>query len=83
MAKIEIPADIAKLSFEQALAQLEEIVGTLEGGQGKLDEAIGSYERGALLKRHCEAKLREAQQKVERIVVADGEAAGAEPFDED
>lgn len=83
MAKIEIPADIAKLSFEEALAQLEEIVGTLEGGQGKLDEAIGSYERGALLKRHCEAKLREAQQKVERIVVADGEAAGTEPFDED
>jgi exodeoxyribonuclease VII small subunit len=83
MAKIEIPPDIAKLSFEQALAQLEEIVGTLEGGQGKLDEAIGSYERGALLKRHCEAKLREAQQKVERIVVADGEAAGTEPFDED
>lgn len=82
--KVKIPPDIAKLSFEEALAQLEDIVESLEGGQGKLEEAIGSYERGALLKRHCEAKLREAKEKVERIVVADGgEAAGVEPFDED
>ncbi len=51
----------------------------LETGDAKLDEAIGAYERGALLKRHCEAKLREAQARVEKIVIgADGTLA-AEP----
>jgi exodeoxyribonuclease VII small subunit len=65
--------EIVGLSFEEALAELEQIVRRLEGGNGKLDEAIGSYERGALLKRHCEAKLREAQARVDKIVVgADG-----------
>jgi exodeoxyribonuclease VII small subunit len=73
MAKTELPADIKKLSFEDALEQLEEIVGELETGQGKLDEAIQSYERGALLKRHCEDKLKEAQAKIDKIVeAADG-----------
>jgi len=76
-----IPADIAKLGFEDALQQLEEIVRGLESGKGKLDEAIKSYERGAFLKRHCEGKLREAQMRIDRIVVAaDGsvKAAAAE-----
>ena len=72
MAETELP-DIASLSFEQALDELETIVKQLEGGRGKLDEAIGSYERGAALRRHCEAKLKEAQAKIERIsVAADG-----------
>ena len=71
--------EIAALSFEDALKQLEEIVRKLETGNAKLDEAIASYERGALLKRHCEKKLREAQARVEKIVVgADGTVA-AEP----
>ena len=83
MAKTELPADIKKLSFEDALAQLEEIVGELETGQGKLDEAIQSYERGALLKRHCADKLKEAQAKIDKIVEAadgslDSEPAGIE-----
>lgn len=66
--------DISALSFEEALAELETIVRQLEGGQGRLDEAIDAYSRGALLKRHCEAKLAEAQAKVERIVVgSDGQ----------
>jgi exodeoxyribonuclease VII small subunit len=83
MAKTELPADIKKLSFEDALAQLEEIVGELETGQGKLDEAIQFYERGALLKRHCEDKLKEAQAKIDKIVEAadgslDSEPAGIE-----
>ena len=73
MAKTELPADIKKLSFENALEQLEDIVGELETGQGKLDEAIQSYVRGALLKRHCEDKLKEAQAKIDKIVeAADG-----------
>ena len=76
-----VPADIAGLSFEQALEQLEEIVKKLESGQGKLDEAIESYERGAALKRHCEAKLKEAQQKVDKIVMASDGSPGLEPAD--
>jgi exodeoxyribonuclease VII small subunit len=73
MAESAIPADIAKLSFEDALKELEEIVRSLESGKGKLDEAIKSYERGAALKRHCEKKLAEAQAKIEKIALgADG-----------
>ena len=79
----DIPADIASLSFEESLEQLEEIVQKLEAGQGKLDEAIESYERGAALKRHCEAKLKEAQQKVDRIVTASDGSLRIEPDDED
>lgn len=74
-----IPSDIAAMSFEEALAELDKIVRQLEEGRGKLDDAISAYERGAALKRHCEAKLREAQAKVERIVLnADG-SVGVEP----
>lgn len=75
------PADVAKMSFEDALEELEEIVRTLEGGKGKLEDAITAYERGAKLKAHCEKKLKEAQAKVEKISLgADGEPA-AEPAD--
>jgi exodeoxyribonuclease VII small subunit len=71
--KVEIPADIAKMSFEDALAQLEDIVRNLEGGDSALDDAIAAYERGAALKRHCESKLRQAQVRVEKISLgADG-----------
>ncbi len=61
-----VPPNIAAMNFEDALAELEQIVRRLEGGQVKLDEAIMSYERGAQLKRHCERKLAEAQQRVDR-----------------
>lgn len=64
------PADLASLSFEDALAELERIVRGLEGGQQKLEDAIGAYERGALLRRHCEAKLAEAEARVQAIVAA-------------
>lgn len=70
MSQSTLPAEIADLSFEEALAQLEEIVRKLESGNGKLDEAIHAYERGALLKRHCEAKLAEAKAKVDKISLA-------------
>ena len=66
-------ADIAALSFEDALAELERIVKNLEGGQQKLEDAIGAYERGAALRAHCEAKLAEADARVQAIVAnADG-----------
>ncbi len=64
----DIPTDIATMSFEEALAELDLIVRRLEEGKGRLDDSIVAYERGALLKKHCEAKLEEARTKVERIV---------------
>ncbi len=71
--------DIAALSFEDALRELEGIVQQLERGQIKLDEAISAYERGAALKKHCEAKLAEAKAKVDRIVVAVDGTVTSEP----
>jgi exodeoxyribonuclease VII small subunit len=74
-----IPDDIGAMSFEDALAELEQIVRRLEGGQVRLDDAIQSYERGALLKRHCENKLNEAQQRVDRIVIGADGSVSTEP----
>jgi exodeoxyribonuclease VII small subunit len=62
--------DVASLSFEDALAELERIVRGLEGGQQKLEDAITAYERGSRLRRHCEAKLAQAEQRVQAIVAA-------------
>ncbi len=65
--------EVSKMSFEDALAELEQIVRALEGGQQKLEDAITAYERGAALRKHCEAKLAEAEQRVQAIVAgADG-----------
>ena len=67
--------DIAKMSFEEALEELKQIVERLEGGEGRLEEAISAYDRGARLKRHCEEKLREAKERIEKISLApDGRA---------
>jgi exodeoxyribonuclease VII small subunit len=79
MTETNPPPEIAEMSFEDALAELEQIVRRLEAGQVKLDEAILSYERGAQLKQHCERKLNEAQQRVERIVIGADGAISAEP----
>ena len=79
MTEASQPADIAAMSFEDALAELEQIVRRLEGGQVRLDDAIECYERGAQLKRHCEQKLSEAQQRVDRIVVGPDGAVSAAP----
>lgn len=73
---------IDKMTFEQALAELEKVVGDLEGGQIPLEDSIKLYERGAKLKAHCEAKLASAEEKVARITSgADGAAQGLTPFD--
>ncbi|WP_114395104.1 exodeoxyribonuclease VII small subunit [Oleisolibacter albus] len=79
MTDQNLPPDVAALSFEDALAELERIVRQLEEGKAKLDDAIRFYERGTLLKRHCELKLREAQAKVDRITVSADGALGLEP----
>ena len=81
--KTEIPADIKKMSFEDALEELKALVQKLESGEGKLDEAIESYSRGAQLKAHCEAKLNEAQAKIEKITFKAGGEVSTEPLDED
>ncbi|MDA8253461.1 MAG: exodeoxyribonuclease VII small subunit [Rhodospirillales bacterium] len=60
--------DVALLSFEDALGELERIVRGLEGGQQRLDDAIAAYERGTTLRRHCEARLAEAEARVQAIV---------------
>ena len=73
--------DLATLSFEDALAELEGIVRDLEAGQGSLEDAIAGYTRGAALRDHCDRKLREAQTRIETISRrADGDVATT-PFD--
>jgi exodeoxyribonuclease VII small subunit len=72
-------ADIDGLSFEQALAELERIVGQLESGQAPLEQSIELYERGARLKAHCEKRLEAARLRVEKIVVGASGAPGTEP----
>lgn len=74
--------DPAGLPFEQALAELEEIVRRLERGDVPLDESILIYERGETLKAHCEALLKRAEARIEKITQGpDGKAAGTVPLD--
>jgi exodeoxyribonuclease VII small subunit len=73
------PADISTLTFEQALAELEQIVARLESGQAPLEASISMYERGAALKAHCETRLEAARLRVEKIVVGAGGTPGVEP----
>jgi len=73
---------VEELSFEQAMAELEEVVGRLERGDVALDESIRLYERGALLKKRCEAKLKEAEEKVAAITLdAEGSPTGTVPVE--
>lgn len=69
MSQTPARLDVAQLSFEQALGELEKIVSQLERGDVALEDSIRMYERGAALKAHCEAKLKDAQIKVEQIVM--------------
>ncbi|WP_420431459.1 exodeoxyribonuclease VII small subunit [Hyphobacterium sp.] len=72
---------LADMSFEAALAELESIVQQLESGDVGLEKSIAIYERGAALKAHCEKKLREAELKVEKIVLDDKGQARTEDAD--
>ncbi len=73
---------VEDMSFEAAMAELEKVVGQLERGDVALEESIALYERGAALKKRCEAKLNEAQEKVAAITLdADGKPKGTTPFD--
>jgi exodeoxyribonuclease VII small subunit len=74
--------DIAAMSFEQALAALEQIVQQLERGDVPLDQSISLYERGEALRAACQHRLDAAQARIERIVAgADGRATGTQAFD--
>ncbi len=76
-------ADISALSFEDSLRALEDVVRRLESGEVPLDDSITLYERGELLRKHCQARLDAAQARIERIVAGpDGAAIGTQPFDE-
>ncbi len=70
--QIDIPSDIAAMSFEQALEALEAIVRDLEKGETALEQAIEVYERGNALRRHCAKKLEEAKMRVEKIQLEHG-----------
>ncbi len=60
---------IEKMSFEEALAELEEIVNKIDTGQESLANAVSSFERGVALKNHCEKMLKEAKLKIEKITI--------------
>ena len=83
MADRNEDAAIAKLSFEEALAELEKIVDALEDGDSDLDKAIHAYERGTRLKKHCEAKLKEAKARIDKISVDPEGNLTTEPADID
>ena len=75
-------SDIAGLSFEQALKELEQIVGKLERGDVELEPSIALYERGEALRAHCEQLLRRIEAKVEKITLdAQGQPSGTAPLD--
>lgn len=72
---------VEKMSFEEALAELEEIVRDLESGKAPLDQSISAYERGTALKKHCEARLRDAQLKIEQISLDSDGKITKQPID--
>lgn len=75
---------VTELSFEQAMQELEQVVGRLERGDVALDESITLYERGADLKKRCETKLKEAEEKVAAITLdSDGQPTGTQPVSGD
>ena len=73
---------VEQMTFEQAMKELESVVGQLERGDVALDQSIALYERGAALKEHCEKKLSEAQEKVAKITLdAEGQPIGTTPVE--
>jgi exodeoxyribonuclease VII small subunit len=70
---------VEAMSFEEAMAALEQVVGALERGEVPLEQSIALYERGAALKSHCAKKLAEAEEKVDLIRAQEGRAVGTTP----
>lgn len=74
-------AAIEKMSFEDAMKELEGVVAALERGEVTLEQSITLYERGAKLRQHCEKRLREAEERVEKITLAAGGEVSATPVE--
>lgn len=73
---------VSALSFEDALKRLETIVARLESGDASLDESIALYSEGDGLRAQCEARLKDAQMRIEKISLgSDGKPQGVAPFD--
>lgn len=83
MTETAKPTEVKELSFEQAVAELENIVARLERGDVALDQSIAIYERGEALKKHCETLLSAAESRIEKIRLdRAGKPQGTEPLDE-
>ena len=80
--KIKVTEEIKKLSFEEAISELERIVEDLERGDIELEDSISIYERGVILKAHCEEKLKTAKMKIDKIVSHPDGDFSSEPLDE-
>lgn len=74
-------AEIAELSFEQAMQELERVVSLLERGEASLEDSIRLYDRGARLREHCERRLKDAEERVEKITLANGQPTGTTPVE--
>lgn len=72
---------IAAMSFEDAMKELEGVVNRLEHGEATLEESIALYERGAQLRAHCDARLKDAEERVERITLSGGQPVGTVPVE--
>ena len=73
---------VSEMSFENAMKELENVVGQLERGDVPLEDSIKLYERGAALKKRCEEKLKEAEEKVAAITLdSEGTPSGTKPVE--
>ena len=73
---------VSEMAFEEALGELEAIVRKLEAGEESLDASIALFQRGEALKRHCEARLADARERIDKIMLdAEGQPKATEPFD--
>lgn len=73
---------VSEMTFEQAMSELEQVIGKLERGDVPLEASISLYERGAELKAHCEARLKDAEEKVAQITLnSDGQPTGVAPVE--
>ncbi|MEJ6709511.1 MAG: exodeoxyribonuclease VII small subunit [Amylibacter sp.] len=72
---------VSEMNFETAMAELEKVVGQLESSQVALEDSIKLYDRGAALKKHCEIKLAEAEEKIAQITLSSGQPDGLKPFE--
>lgn len=73
--------EIAAMSFEDAMKELEQVVTRLESGNVSLEDSIKLYERGAELRKHCEDRLRSAEERVEKITLSQGQPTGTTPVE--